>query len=133
MPATVKVSDMHVDYLRDDIGYALGDYLQSRGFFTENPVRVWKEHGMRRFSWRFLSVLVFIFSGLGVGLWLGLVSPALGAIVGVGLLIFGLVVLNRSVANVRKITPTPTALMEISQWRAFKKYLESTKAFAQEL
>jgi hypothetical protein len=121
-----KVSNLQLHTLRDGMGDDLGEYLQSRGLFTENPVQVWKERSLHRFGWRALGILASIILGIGIGLWLALlISPEVGTVVGMQMFVFGAGVSYESSERVGKIAPSPAGSDEMSEWRAFRKHLLS--------
>ena len=68
---TVDALDDAMDKHDDAIGDQIGDYLQQRGLFDGNPVRVRRENDVDGGVWTLLApVLVGVGSGFWAALWL---------------------------------------------------------------
>lgn len=116
----------------DGLGDDLGQHLQSRGLFPENPVRKWRDTKLKRIVWASLGYLATAW----VGYWSVFVllesdimqSPLGWVLVPSPILLMLIVILVTqawSAPRVGKISPTPEGLEEIRRWRAFRKYLQS--------
>ncbi len=110
---TIDALDERITRHRDTIGDQIGDYLQQRGLFHDNPVRVRRENDEDAAGW---GLLAGILMGVGTGLWTALwldqwwASALIGAF-------SGLVYLGMA-PEVRTgmLTPTPAGAREIGQW-----------------
>ena len=71
-PTTVQELHDGISEREDVIGSQLGKYLQGRGLFDDNPMRVMREHGDDGFG---LGVLAAALIGVGGGLWMALWLP----------------------------------------------------------
>ena len=71
-PTTVQELHDALSEREDVIGNQLGMYLQGRGLFDDNPMRVMREHGSDGFE---LEVLAGALIGVGGGLWSALWLP----------------------------------------------------------
>ena len=105
---------------KEAVGDRLGEYLQYQGFFSDNPIRVKREHHGQGVWAVILAVTLF---GVGVGLWLELwishwwINAIAGGVLGfIYFLIF-------DSTNVGKLKPTESGLHEIGQWLGLKEYL----------
>ena len=104
----------------DAIGDQIGEYLQNRGLFNDNPVRVRRENSGDGDLWWMLACLL---TGVGVGFWtaLWLEQWWLNALIGgsTGLVYSVLTVPSRIRTGMLK--PTTAGVLEISQWLGWKE------------
>ena len=102
----------------DSIGDQIGDYLQHRGFFHDNPVRVRRENSDDAIEWGMLAgALMGVGSGLWATLWLDpwWANALIGAFTGVVYLLMA--------PSIRTgMAPTTQrGAHEISQWLGWKE------------
>ena len=119
-PATIQALHERLKENENAIGDRLGEYLQHRGLFRDNPIRARREHytdGVGR------SILVGVLMGVGGGLWLDLwvsqwwANSLAGAFIGV---IYWLIA---SPADAGMLPPTEAGALEISQLNGLKASL----------
>ena len=119
-PTTVDALREWIDKRSDAIGDQIGGYLQQRGLFHDNPVRVRRENSDDGVQW---DALVAVLMGVGIGLWAALwldqwwANGLIGAFA--GLLYLGMDAPIRT----GMLTPTPAGSLEISQWLGLKETL----------
>lgn len=119
-PTTIDALDERITRHRDTIGDQIGDYLQQRGLFHDNPVRVRRENDEDAAGW---SLLAGILMGVGTGLWTALwldqwwASALIGAFT--GLVYLGMAPTVRT----GMLTPTPAGAREIGQWLGLEEAL----------
>ncbi len=117
---TINALDEAIRKRFDSIGDQIGDYLQHRGLFHDNPVRV------RRNSsddgglwWMVASILTGVSLGFWVALWLDQwwANALIGAFAG---LVYSFLTLPTKVWT-GMLKPTPAGALEISQWLGWKE------------
>ena len=119
-PARVKRLGELLEEQKEAVGDELGEYLQYQGLFSDNPIRVMREH-QEQGAWALILAVILL--GVGVGLWLELwisqwwINAIAGGVLGV---IYFLIFDS---ANVGKLKPTESGLNEIGQWLGLKEYL----------
>ena len=104
----------------DIIGDRLGEYLQGRGFFHDNPVRVRREHFSDGLGFATLSgVLMGVGSGLWTALWLTQwwANALVGAVIGCTYWLIATPV------NTGMLSPTQAGAYEIGLWLGLKESL----------
>ena len=112
-PTTLDALGEALGKHKDTIGDQIGDYLQQRGLFDDNPVRVRRENDEDAAGW---GLLAGILMGVGTGLWTALwldqwwASALIGAFT--GLVYLGMAPEVRT----GMLTPTPAGAREIGQW-----------------
>ena len=109
---------------RDAIGDQLGEYLQQRGLFHDNPVRVRRENTGDGIEWAMLAgALMGVGSGLWTALWLAQwwASALIGALTGLVYLLMATEV------RTGMLTPTPAGAREISRWLGLKETLTGSE------
>ena len=117
---SIDALDERITRHRDTIGDQIGDYLQQRGLFHDNPVRVRREDDEDAAGW---GLLAGILMGVGTGLWTALwldqwwASALIGAFA--GLVYLGVAPTVPS----GMLTPTPAGAREIGQWFGLEKAL----------
>lgn len=105
----------------DVIGDGIGDYLQQRGLFHNNPVRVRRANSDDGSSWWLVaSILV----GVGSGFWAALWLDPWWANVGIGVLA-GLVYSFVTLPKIRTgmLAPTQAGAVEIGRWLGLEETL----------
>ena len=116
------VRELH-DRMNDhshDIGDRLGEYLQGRGIFHDNPVRFRNEHFSDGFG---LATLSGVLMGIGGGLWAALwltqwwANALIGAVIGFTYWLIATPV------NTGMLSPTRAGAYEIGQWLGLKESL----------
>ena len=119
-PVTVERMGERLEEQKEAVGDGLGEYLQYQGLFSDNPIRVMREHHVQGARTVILAVILL---GVGVGLWLELwisqwwINAIAGGVLGfIYFLIF-------DSTNVGKLKPTESGLNEIGQWLGLKEYL----------
>ena len=118
-PTTVQELHDEISDREDVIGSQLGKYLQDRGLFDDNPMRVMREHGGDGLE---LEVLVLALMGVGSGLWLALWLSQWWANSLVGAFI-GCIYLLIADSNTGMLSPTEAGAYEIGQWLGLKESL----------
>ena len=102
------------------IGDQIGDYLQHRGLFHDNPVRVRRENDDDAIGWGMLAgALMGVGSGLWAALWLDQwwANALIGAFTGLVYLLMATPI------PTGMLKPTPAGALEISQWLGLKDNL----------
>ena len=122
LPSRATTVDELYDAIRkheDAIGDQIGDYLQSRGLFHDNPVRVRRENSDDGGLWWMVACIL---TGVGGGFWAALWLDQwwANALIGVfaGLVYSFVTVPSRIRTGMLK--PTPAGALEISQWLGWK-------------
>ena len=123
MPSrAITVDALHeaIKKREDAIGDQIGDYLQHRGLFHDNPVRVRRENDDDAIGWGMLAgALMGVGSGLWAALWLD--QWWASALIGV---FTGLVYLLMAPSIRTGMVPTTqSGAHEISQWLGWKETL----------
>ena len=109
-PTTVDALDEAIDKHEDAIGDQIGDYLQHRGLFHDNPVRVRRENPYDGSEWSLLAgALMGVGSGFWAALWLDQwwANALIGAFAG---LVYGLMAPS---IRTGMLKPTPAGALEI--------------------
>lgn len=122
-PTTVQDLYHRMDHHSDDIGDRLGEYLQSRGLFHDNPVRFKEEHFGDGVG---LAMLAGALMGIGCGLWAFLwltywwLSAISGAVIGF------MYWLNAIPMKTGMLPPTQSGAYEIGRWLGLQESLART-------
>ena len=119
-PTTVDALDEAIDKHEDAIGDQIGDNLQHRGLFHDNPVRVRRENPYDGSEWSLLAgALMGVGSGFWAALWLDQwwANALIGAFAG---LVYGLMAPS---IRTGMLKPTPAGALEISQWLGWKEFM----------
>ena len=121
-PRPTTVQELHdgISEREDGIGSQLGQYLQARGLFDDNPIRVMRDHGGDGVD---LGALAGALMGVGGGLWLALWLPQWWANSLVGALIGCIYWLIGTPMNTGLLPPTEAGAYEIGQWLGLKESL----------
>ena len=117
-PTTVDALDEAIDKHEDAIGDQIGDNLQHRGLFHDNPVRVRRENPYDGSEWSLLAgALMGVGSGFWAALWLDQwwANALIGAFAG---LVYGLMAPS---IRTGMLKPTPAGALEISQWLGWER------------
>ena len=117
---TVDALDEAIKKREDAIGDQIGDYLQHRGLFHDNPVRVRRENDDDAVGWGMLAgALMGVGSGLWAALWLDpwWANALIGAFTGL------VYMLMAPLIPTGILKPTPAGALEISQWLGWKETL----------
>ena len=121
-PTTVDALREGLDKHNDAIGDQIGDYLQRRGLFHDNPVRVRRENAGDGSDWWLLaSILTGVGSGLWAALWLDQwwANALIGLFAG---LVYSFITVQMTLRT-GMIQPTPAGAHEISQWLGLQEFL----------
>ena len=129
-PTTVDALDEAIDKHEDAIGDQIGDYLQQRGLFHDNPVRVRRENSGDGVGW---TTLPLVLMGVGSGFWAALwldqwwASALIGAF---ACLAYTFPLWTDRALTVRTgmLTPTQRGAHEIGQWLGLKEFLAGSAA-----
>ena len=119
-PTTVQALHARLNEHEVAIGDQLGEYLQRRGLFRDNPIRVMREQFTDGFG---LSLLAGALMGVGGGLWLALwlpqwwVNSLIGAVIGC---IYWFAATRM---NAGMLSPTVAGAYEIGQLLGLKRSL----------
>ncbi len=119
-PTTIDALDEAIRTREDAIGDQLGDYLQQRGLFDDNPVRVRRQNTDDGGS---LWMLACVLTGVGGGLWAALwldqwwANALIGLFAGLGYSFFTVPGRIRT----GMVKPTPVGALEIGQWLGWKE------------
>ena len=119
---TIDALREELDKHSDAIGDQIGDYLQRRGLFHDNPVRVRRENSDDGSEWWLVaSILTGVGSGLWAALWLDQwwVNALIGAVAGLVHSFFTAQLTLRT----GMLKPTPAGAHEISQWLGLNEFL----------
>ena len=117
-PTTIDALDEALKKRLDAIGDQIGDYLQERGLFHDNPVRVRRENDDDAIGWAMpFGPLMGVGAGLWTALWLD--QWWANALIGgfIGLIYMGVGTPIRT----GMLTPTPAGTLEISQWLGWRE------------
>ena len=124
-PTTIDALREAIDGHEDAIGDQIGDYLQQRGFFHDNPVRVRRENSDDGGPW---DLFACILTGVGSGLWAALWLDQWWANALIGA--FSGLVYSYFAAQIRVWTgmlePTPAGAQEIGQWLGWEESIART-------
>ena len=119
-PTTVQEMRDRMNDHSDAIGDRLGEYLQGRGLFHDNPVRFRKEHFTDGFG---LATLSGVLMGVGSGFWTALwltqwwANAIIGAVIGCAYWLIA------TPMNTGMLPPTQLGAYEIGQWLGLKESL----------
>ena len=119
-PTTVQELHDGISEREDVIGSQLGKYLQDRGLFDDNPMRVMRQHGGDGVE---LALLAGALMGVGGGLWLALWLPQWWANSLVGAFIACTYWLIATPMNTGMLPPTEAGAYQIGQWLGLKESL----------
>ncbi len=104
----------------DAVGDQIGDYLQQRGFFHDNPVRVRRENsGDGSDWWMVASILTGVGGGFWAALWLDQwwANTLIGVFAG---LVYSYITVQMTMPRTGMLKPTPAGALEISQWLGWR-------------
>ncbi len=121
-PTTIDALREELDKHSDAIGDQIGNYLQRRGLFHDNPVRVRRENSDDGSDW---WLVASILTGVGSGLWAALWLDQWWANALIGLFA-GLVysfITSQMTLRTGMLKPTPAGAHEISQWLGLSEFL----------
>lgn len=121
-PTTIDALRDAIREREDAIGDQIGDYLQRRGLFHDNPVRVRRANADDGSDWWLAaSILTGIGSGLWSALWLDQwwANALIGAFAG---LVYSFVTVQMTIRT-GMLKPTPAGAYEISQWVGLNEFL----------
>ena len=115
------VDELHeaIEKREDAIGDQIGDYLQHRGLFHDNPVRVRRENSDDGGTW---WMVAWILTGVGGGLWAALwldqwwANALIGAFVG---LVYSFFTVPSRIRT-GMLKPTSAGALAMSQWLGWK-------------
>ena len=119
-PRTVRELRDRMNDHSEAIGDRLGEYLQGRGFFHDNPVRIRREQLSDGAELAFLAgVLMGVGSGLWTALWLTQwwANALIGAFIGFTYWMIA------TPMNTGMLPPTQSGANEIGQWLGLKESL----------
>ena len=129
-PTTVDALREAIDKHDDAIGDQIGDYLQQRGLFDDNPVRVRRENDDDGGMWTLLPlVLMGVGSGFWAALWLDQwwASALIGAFTCFAYT-FPLWTDLALQGRTGMLKPTPAGAHEIGQWLGLNEFLAGSAA-----
>ncbi|MYD65937.1 MAG: DUF2207 domain-containing protein [Chloroflexi bacterium] len=109
-PTTIDALHDGIARRWDTIGDQIGDYLQQRGLFDGNPVRVRRENDGDHAKWRLLAAALM---GVGTGLWAAL---WLDQWWWQGVLVFLVYLGIPTPVRTGMLTPTPVGANEMGRW-----------------
>lgn len=121
-PTTIDALREELDKHKDAIGDQIGDYLQRRGLFYDNPVRVRRQNSDDGSDWWLVaSILTGVGSGLWAALWLDQwwVNALIGLFAG---LVYSFIT-SQMTLRTGMLQPTPAGAHEISQWLGLSEFL----------
>ena len=121
-PTTIDALREGLDKHKDAIGDQIGDYLQRRGLFHDNPVRIRRENSDDGNDW---WLVASILTGVGTGLWAALWLDQWWANALIGLfagLVYSFITAQMALRT-GMIQPTPAGAHEISQWLGLNEFL----------
>ncbi len=116
-PTTIDELDEAISKHKDAIGDQIGDYLQHRGLFHDNPVRDRRENLGSGAGWAILAgALMGVAGGLWMALWLSQwwANALIGAFIG---FVYMLIAPMASYV----VPTTPRGAHEIEQWLGWKE------------
>lgn len=119
-PATVRELRNRMNTHSDDIGDRLGEYLQGRGLFYDNPVRIRSEQFSDGIG---PASLAGFLMGVGSGLWAALwltqwwANALIGAVIGFTYWVIA------TPLNTGMLPPSRSGAYEIGQWLGLKESL----------
>ena len=119
-PATVRGLRDRMDAHSDDIGDRLGEYLQGRGLFYDNPVRIRSEQFSDGIG---LASLAAVLMGVGSGLWAALWLDQWWANALIGAFIGFTYWLIATPMNTGMLPPSRSGAHTIAQWLGLKESL----------
>ena len=129
-PTTVDALREAIDKHDDAIGDQIGDYLQQRGLFDDNPVPVRRENDDDGGMW---TLLPLVLMGVGSGFWAALWLDQwwASALIGAFTCFAYTFPLWTDVAlqgRTGMLKPTPAGAHEIGQWLGLKEFLAGSAA-----
>ena len=122
-PTSVDALREGIEKREDAIGDQIGDYLQHRGLFPENPVRVRRENSDDGSNWWFIACIL---TGVGGGLWAALwldqwwANVLIGAFGG---LVYSFFAMSTGIRT-GMLKPTPAGAQEIGRWIGWKETVD---------
>ena len=119
-PTTVQALRDGISEHKDAIGDQLGEYLEGRGLFHGNSMRVMREQFGDGAGW---AALAGVLMGVGGGLWLALWLPQWWANSLVGAAIGFTYWMIATPMHTGILPPTQAGADEISQWHEMTKFL----------
>ncbi len=120
-PTTINALDEAIRKREDAIGDQIGDYLQHRGLFHDNPVRVRRENSDDGGLWWMVACIL---TGVGSGLWAALwldqwwANALIGAFAG---LAYSFITAQMTMPRTGMLKPTQAGALEIGQWLGWGK------------
>ena len=123
-PTTIDALQEAIKEREDAIGDQIGDYLQQRGLFHDNPVRARRENSYDGSEWGMLAgALMGVGSGLWAALWLDQwwANALIGAFTG---LVYALMA---PAIRTGMLKPTPAGTVEIGRWLGLKDALTGSR------
>ena len=117
---TVDALDEAIKKRENAIGDQIGDYLQHRGLFHDNPVRVRRENDDDAIGWGMLAGALM---GVGSGLWAALWLDQWWASALIGVFIGLVYLLMAPSIRTGMVPTTQSGAHEISQWLGWKETL----------
>lgn len=124
-PTTTDALHEAIQEREDAIGDQIGDYLQHRGLFDDNPVRIRRENDDDAVGW---GMLVGLLMGVGSGLWAALWLDQwwANALIGgfAGLVYLGVAPTIRT----GMLKPTQAGAIEIGRWLGWRESLAGDDA-----
>ena len=120
-PTTIDALYEAIKEREDAVGDQVGDYLQDRGLFHDNPVRVRRENSGDGSDW---WMVASILTGVGGGFWASLWLDAwwANALIGVFAgLAYSFVTVQMTMPRTGMLAPTPSGALEIGQWLAWRE------------
>ena len=133
-PVTVHELRDRLEFHKEALGDQLGDYLESRGLFDDNPVRVMREHDGEHTE---LETLAGGLMGAGSGLWSALwlsqwwANSLIGLAIGCTYLIMSTQTSSGTMSwqiESGRMPPTQAGALEIGRARALKESLSRWEA-----
>ena len=118
---TVDALREAIDKREDAIGDQIGEYLQQRGLFDDNAVRVRRENNDDGTQW---TLVATILTGVGSGFWAALwldqwwANTLIGGFAG---LVYAFSFALWITVPTGMLKPTPAGALEISQWLGWKE------------
>lgn len=124
-PTTIDALHDAIKEREDTIGDQIGGYLQHRGLFHDNPVRVRRENSLDGSGW---GMLAGVLMGVGIGLWTALWLDQwwANALIGgfAGFVYLGMAPELRA----GMLTPTQAGALEIGRWLGWRDSLTGADA-----
>ncbi|MCY3911813.1 MAG: DUF2207 domain-containing protein [Chloroflexi bacterium] len=122
-PTTIDALHDAIKKREDAVGDQIGEFLQQRGLFHDNPVRIRRENSDDGGTWWMAACIL---TGVGGGLWAALWLDQWWANVLIGLfagLAYSFVTAQMTLPRTGMLTPTPAGAAEIGQWLGWQETL----------